>query len=138
MKISPKQIFLLDAMGALITAFLTGIILTYFYPYFGMPIKECYFLGTVAVLFFIYSFTCAVLLKENHAPFIKFIAISNGIYTLITTGLVIYHFTILTKLGVSYFVVETFVVSFVIALEWRLANQLSIEIASVSSFSTKD
>jgi len=90
--------------------------------------------------FFPFYILCTfhVLLKENHAPFIKFIAISNGIYTLITTGLVIYHFTILTKLGVSYFVVETFVVSFVIALEWRLANQLSIEIASVSSFSTKD
>ncbi len=127
MKILPRQVFLLDSAGALLTAFLTAAVLTYFHPYFGMPVKECYVLGAVAVLFAIYSAMCAIFLKENHAPFLKFIAITNGIYCLITTGFVIYHFPALTKLGVSYFVVETLVVAFVIALEWRTAEALSVQ-----------
>lgn len=122
---SPNQVFLLDGAGALLTAFLTGVILTYFHPLFGMPVEKCYVLGAVAVIFSIYSFSCAIQLKKKHAPFLKFIAITNGIYCLITTGFVIYYFSELSTLGVIYFVVETLVVAFVIALEWRVANQLS-------------
>lgn len=127
MKISHNQIFFLDSAGALLTAFLTAVILTQFHVYFGMPVNECYVLGAVAVLFSIYSLVCAIRLKKNHAPFLKFIAITNGIYCLITTGFVIYHYPGLTKWGVAYFVIETLVVAFVIALEWRTAEDLAAE-----------
>jgi len=133
-KLSPRQVFLLDSAGALVTAFFTGVILTCFETYFGMPSAVCYVLAAVAVIFAIYSFTCALRLEKKYAPFLKIIAISNGIYVLIATGFAVYHFSELTKLGVSYFVAETIVVAFVIALEWRVANQFSAHKNQLSNF----
>ncbi len=123
MKISPGQVFLLDGTGALLTAFLTGVVLTRFEPYFRMPPEKCYVLGVVAVIFSVYSFLCALRLSENYAPYLKFIAITNGIYVLITSGFVVYYFETLTGLGITYFVAEALVVGWVIALEWRVAKE---------------
>ena len=48
---NPKQTFLMDLVGAIITAFFTGIVLVYFHDCFGMPKKALYVLSSLACFF---------------------------------------------------------------------------------------
>jgi hypothetical protein len=54
-KISPKNLFLLDSLGALLSAILLGVILVSFENAFGMPQKTLYTLSYTAIIFSIYS-----------------------------------------------------------------------------------
>ena len=51
----PKRVFLLDALGALLTTLLLAGVIAQFEGYFGMPKQIVYLLSTIAFSFFIYS-----------------------------------------------------------------------------------
>jgi hypothetical protein len=108
--LNPRALFLIDGLGALLTAlFLYGILRT-FNEYFGMPPMILTYLSLMAVLFCIYSITCFFLLTHTWRPFLAVISISNLLYCCATVGLVIYYYQTLTILGVIYFLAEVVIV----------------------------
>ena len=119
MEFTPKHLFLIDGIGALITATLLGLVLTRFEASFGMPTDMLYPLATTALVFSLYSLLCYLLLFSNWAPFLKIIAICNGLYCLVTLILAILLFDSLTWLGVGYFLGEIGIVSTLATIEWR-------------------
>lgn len=110
----PKTLFLVDCLGAIISAFLLGIVLVKWECYFGMPHETLYSLSLIAGAFAVCSFTSYLLVKKNWKPFLETIAVANLIYCCITAYLVFDCYDTLTRLGVIYFLSEM-VVIFVLA-----------------------
>jgi len=112
-----NKLFLIDSLGALISAFFLGVILVRFEETFGMPITVLYILSLVACVFTIYSICCCLLLVSNWRPYLKGITIANMIYCCFTIGLVFYFYQKLTFFGLIYFLVELVVLICVIIIE---------------------
>ena len=116
---NPRQIFLLDGVGAMISAaFLLGI-LAKFQAAFGMPEKNLYQLAGAASVFALYSMTCYFRVSERWRSFLWVIAICNTLYCLVTAALVVYWYQSLTLLGVLYFVLEMLVILALVWLEFK-------------------
>ena len=118
--LNAKRIFLIDALGALITATLLSQVLARLQTVFGMPRPILHILAAVALSFAIYSFVCYKIVKTNYATFLKGIAWANSLYCLITLGLVIYLHDTLTWLGIAYFIGEVMVVMTLVFFEMRI------------------
>lgn len=120
--ISPKQLFLVDGIGAIVTALLLSQVLARFEAVFGMPSEILYLLAGIAACFAIYSITCHLVVKENWRAFLKGIAIANTIYCLITLGLIIYLKNSITWWGIAYFFGEIIIVMTLVRIEWKTIN----------------
>lgn len=116
--LSYKQLFLIDGLGAVLTAVLLSQVLARFETTFGMSRDICHFLAGMAGSFAVYSLSCHCLLRENWKPYLKGIAVANTMYCLVTLGLVIYLFASLTWLGILYFLGEILVVLGLAAVEF--------------------
>ena len=112
----------MDSLGAMLTAFLLGVVLANLESTFGMPRKILYILALVACLFAVYSFSCYYLVSKNHNPYLMAIAIANLTYCGITLSLVIFCYDILTWLGVTYFLLEIIIVVSLAIIEIRVAR----------------
>ena len=117
--LQPKTLFLIDGLGALVTAFFLFVILRTYNVYFGMPQNTLTYLSLIAIVFCLYSITCYFFLKDNWRPFLKTISMANLLYCCLTMGLVIYYYPSLTILGVSYFLAEIIVVFVVVFVELK-------------------
>ena len=115
--LNPKKIFLIDGFGALLTAFILFAILKTFNEYFGMPLNALTFLSIIACILSAYSFCFFFLIKSNWHPFLRAIIITNLLYCILTSGLVIYNFSQLTLLAVTYFLLEIAVVGILVFFE---------------------
>lgn len=108
--LTPRKLLLIDGLGALLSAFLLGVVLVRWEHIFGMPSKVLYPLAAIAGVFAVYSLSCHWFLTQNHRPFLKGIAIANLLYCCLTLGLVVYCYPQLMALGVAYFLVEIMIV----------------------------
>jgi len=117
--IQPKTLFLIDGLGALVTAFFLFVILRTYNVYFGMPQNTLTYLSLIAIIFCLYSITCYFFLKDNWRPFLRTISIANLLYCCWTMGLVIYYYPSLTILGVTYFLAEIIVIFVVVFVELK-------------------
>lgn len=117
---NPRQLFLIDGLGALVTAFLTGVILVYFESFFGMPKNVLIPLALVACVFAVYSLSCYFFVNENWRRFLKIIAVANLLYCFATTGFVIAYFEQLTIFGILYFIGEIIIVVTLVSIEWKV------------------
>lgn len=117
----PRILFLVDGIGALLTAFFTVVIWINFDQYVGMPKTALSILSTMAVFLCIYSTICFCLLKENWNSFIRIICIANLLYCFLTIGLIIVNLTTLTIFGLSYFLAEITIVIVLVYIEFHVA-----------------
>ena len=88
---NPKKLFLIDGSGALLSAFLLGIILVRFEDIFGIPVSTLRILASLPCVFFIYDVFC-LLKKEKTATLLKGIAYLNIGYCLVSIGLISIHY----------------------------------------------
>jgi hypothetical protein len=115
---SPKKLFLIDGLGACLTAFLLGGVLSRFEATFGMPRNILYFLSILACVFAAYSLACHFFVGKNWPPFLRAIAWANLLYCCLTFGLVVALYKSLSVLGIAYFLGELFVMGILIFIEF--------------------
>ncbi len=120
--LNPRKLFLLDSGGALLTAFLTGVILVRFQSFFGMPQKALVVLSLTALLFAVYSLSCYFFAGRHWRICLQIIAIANLLYCCATAGLVIFFYSSLSIFGVLYFVGEMLLIGILLSIEWRSAS----------------
>ncbi len=113
----PRNVFLLDGAGALISALFLVALLAPFENIFGMSRKMLYALSIPAFGFAVYSLSCYFFDVKRWQLFLKFIAFANFLYCCVTFGLVIREYDSLTMLGVAYFGGEILIVFAVIGIE---------------------
>lgn len=123
MTLAPKQLFLIDSLGGILSALLLGVVLARFETAFGMPQKVLYLLACLACVYTIYSLLSYWRIKENWRPYMQAIAIANLFYCCLTIGLVIYHFQKLNKLGLLYFLLEVVVIISLIIVELKTVSR---------------
>lgn len=119
--ITPKQLFLIDSFGALLTAFMLGIVLARLESFFGMPRDILYILSLIACVFALYSFICYRFTPVNWPLFLRIIAIANLAYCVLTISCIIYLYQLLTIWGLIYFLLESIVIVVLVSIEWRKA-----------------
>lgn len=124
LKTNPKTIFLIDGLGAVLTAILLGFVLTNFEAYFGMPCNVLYCLAVVACIFMFYSLACYTFLKNRWRAFLSIIMVANLLYCGLTIALVCYYYSRLTPLGITYFLLECLVILGLVWLERRVYQTL--------------
>ena len=120
----PKTLFLVDSIGAMLTTFFLFVILRNFNEYFGMPKTTLTYLSTIAACLCIYSTTCFFFLKNNWTSFIRIISIANLLYCLLTMGLVIFNYAILTIIGTTYFLAEIIIICGLVYIELNVASAI--------------
>lgn len=119
----PDKVFLIDGIGAVISALLLLLLIAPFESFFGFPAFAAINLAALPVIFSIYSLSC-YWSKPKSAIYLKIISIANLTYCLITVGLVIYYFTKITIFGIVYFLIEKMIVIPLAVWEWKMASFL--------------
>lgn len=123
-KVNPKNLFLIDGLGALLSAFMLGVVLVTFESTFGMPKYTLQLLSGLACLFSLYSFFCYFRMPIKWRFFMKIIGVINLQYCGFTAVLCISHYNELTALGLGYFALELVVVAFLGLVELKRAASL--------------
>ncbi|MGB1041253.1 MAG: hypothetical protein ACPGVD_10295 [Flavobacteriales bacterium] len=121
MKLTAKKIFLIDAIGASISAVLLRYVLPFFQEYIGMPTDILISLSMLATILMSFSFLNYFDNKKELKLFLIVIAVGNFIYCLISLYYMIVYFTELTILGLSYFAVEKVIVLTLAFIEIKTA-----------------
>lgn len=117
--LNPNKLFLVDGLGALLTAFLLFVIMKRFNEYFGAPQTTLACLCILALVFSFYSITCFFLLKDNWQPFLRAIIVANLLYCCLTAGLVFYSYPGITTLGIIYFLGEIIIILGLVFIELK-------------------
>jgi hypothetical protein len=123
----PRNVFLLDGVGALLSTLFLVALLAPFENFFGMPRKVLYALSLPAFGFAVYSLSCYFVDVKRWQLFLKLIALANFLYCSVTLGLVIQEYHSLTMLGVAYFLGEIVIVFVVIGVEFMTIKQYNAE-----------
>lgn len=120
----PRKLFLLDGIGALVSAGLLGIVLVALEPVFGIPTSTLYFLAAIPCVFAMYDFYCYLKVDKNSGVFLKGIAFSNLLYCCLSIGMAFYHRAEITYLGWTYLFLEILIVGTLALIELRIAKNL--------------
>lgn len=120
---SPKTVFLIDAIGAMFSAFLLGYVLPYLNEYFLMPEKALIFLAVIPVFFAIFSFYNYFYFNSRWSSNLKMIAFLNWLYCLISLCCLIYFFKYLSIWDWFYFISELMIVLFLAYIEYKIATK---------------
>jgi hypothetical protein len=85
----PRLVFLIDCIGATVSAFFLGVVLTALEGYVGMPPTVLSFLTLVALADGAYSIGCYYLLRKEWRRWLRAISSLNLAYCGVTAGLVV-------------------------------------------------
>ncbi len=123
-KQNPKKLFLMDGVGAVLSAILLGIVLVRLESFFGIPHSTLYFLASLPLLFTIYDFYCYQKDSINLNRSLKIIAIVNLMYCCLSIGLSFYHIETITGLGWVYILSEVMIIFLLAFFELKIAGKL--------------
>lgn len=119
----PKNIFLIDAVGALITFILLFLVLRTLNTFFGLSKTTLEYLSLIAFIFSIYSFACFFLIKNNWKLYLKIICTANILYCILTFGILLYDYESISIFGIIYFLGEIVVIAGLVFLEIKTIKQ---------------
>jgi hypothetical protein len=117
-----KRLFLIDGLGAFVTATFLFAIQRACHKWFGMPHMALTILSLIALSLCVYSMSCFFCVNKNWRPFLKAIAIANLLYCGLTLGLVVYYYPQLTIWGIGYFLFEIAVIGLLVFFEINALN----------------
>ncbi|WP_428742277.1 hypothetical protein [Tenacibaculum sp.] len=108
--LNPKKLFLIDGLGAFVSAFLLGVVLVKFESIFGIPPSTLYLLAILPVFFAFYDFYCYQKKDSKQKQFLKWIALMNLLYCSLSIGAALYHLETITRLGWIYISGEVIII----------------------------
>lgn len=128
---NPNQLFVIDGTGAMLSAFLLGVLLVRFEQFFGIPSSMLYVLACLPVGFAVYDYFGFQKDKEQSVKYLKGIAVMNLLYCGLSIGWAGYHQATLTKWGWSYIILEVIIVTALALLELRVASKVRNEVDEI-------
>ena len=121
----PKQLLAVDAVGALVSAFLLGVVLVWLEPLFGIPSEVLYVLALLPCGFVVYDAIGWFVVRKNVGHWLRGIAVMNVLYCVVSLGLAGLHWERLTGLGWLYLVGEVGIILMLVRLEWAVSGTTS-------------
>ena len=101
-----RNLFLVDAVGALMSVVLMSLILPSIQEWIGMPLLVLYGCAVWAIGCMVYSFACYWYADLEDSKWLFGIMLGNTLYCVFTALLIAVYFHTLTYLGVVYFIGE--------------------------------
>jgi hypothetical protein len=118
--LSSHQVFIMDAIGAFISASMLGLVVATYEESFGLPAKAAHILALVALGFALYSSLCSWRLPAKWKRYMAVIMIANITYCVATAIVVLTYFQSLTALGLLYFGGEIAVIFLLVHIELEI------------------
>ena len=123
--IAPRRLFLVDGLGAVLSAVGLGLVLPAFEPVVGLPTQVLYPLAGLAGGLAAGSLRCFWANPSNWRVWLKRIAGANLLYASLTAALLWFWAPNLTAWGALYFGLELAVVCLLAGWEWHAAARTS-------------
>lgn len=120
----PQTLFLIDALGAFLSAFFLFLIVLQWSQYFGIPKQALACLVVIAICLCMYSAICFLVLNGAWRPFICIMGIANLLYCVLTIGLLVKYAPLLTKIGAIYFGIEIVIICGLVYIELYVAKEI--------------
>jgi hypothetical protein len=118
---SPQRLFLIDGIGAIISASLLLLVRSLFPSFFHIPQETIYTLAGIAYLFAAYSIFFSQKKATKWPLFLQLIATANALYCLATLILVFIYFSHLSLLEILYFLIEIIIILTLVYIEYSVA-----------------
>jgi hypothetical protein len=119
-----NKLFLIDSLGAFLTAFFLFVFIRPYIEYFGMPKTILNNLSLTAIFFWVYSTTCLVFHKGLSPTFITIIGCANLLYCGWIALLIIKYLNQLSIIGVIYFFIELVIIICLSLIELKVASEV--------------
>jgi len=119
---APRRLVLLDAIGALVTAALVGLVLPWFEPHIGLSRSSLHVLGAIAAAYTVLSFYAFFLLRSWHI-YLRVIGLANLGYVAVTLAVLVSEWSTVTGLGLAYFAVEIAIIVGLSCVELTVAGR---------------
>ncbi len=116
---TPHYIFLIDGVGALLTAFSLFSVLRPFHGYIGFSPSILLTLSIIALVFSGYSLLNFFFFHKNWKPYLNVICYANISYCILTAALMLYYFQQLKIIGLLYFTGEIMVILVLVGVEFK-------------------
>jgi hypothetical protein len=130
---TPRTLFLLDGVGALVTALLVGVVLPALGEHVGTPRPALRALALAAAVFAAYSLMCVAARPTRWPRYLRGIALVNAGYCVVTAAVLIRFASLLHLLDWLYFVGEIVVVLALVTLELRVAHAATTGAATMTT-----
>lgn len=125
--LSPKVLFQIDAIGALTSALMLGVVLVHFQEYVGIPIHILCILAAIPIGFVIFDIAVLITTRSSYRIPLRIIASLNLTYCLVSLLLAYYHSKQITLLGWLYITGEIFLVILISFLEIKASNSTMLK-----------
>jgi hypothetical protein len=122
---NPKQLFLFDSMGGILSAAVPLLILWKFESHFGLPGEVLIAMSITGFLYCAFSLLCALRIKSRWNFFLKILVVANSTYLLALMAYTAINFSDLSQLGLAYLLIDHFVLISVISLELAVIAAIS-------------
>ncbi|MDX8553835.1 hypothetical protein MK851_09410 [Tenacibaculum sp. 1B UA] len=123
--LNPKKLFLIDGLGAVLSAFLLGVILVNLESIIGIAPSTLYLLAVLPIFFAVYDFYSYQKIHNELKPFLKGIAILNLLYCCLSIGAAFYHYKTITSIGWIYILVEVSIIIILSIIELTIAKRFT-------------
>lgn len=124
---NPKMLFVIDAIGALLSSVFLFMIAKKFSLNFGISEAVWVKLSFLALLMAFYLTLCSLGVKHRWMSFLISISVINIAYCALTIGVLIYHWSELTVLGITYLSAEIVVILLLAFFELNTAKAISLK-----------
>jgi len=121
-----KKLFIVDGVGALLSAFFLGVVLVKLQALIGMPKNTLYVLAVFPVFFALYDFISYFQKPITQVFLLKLIAYFNSIYCIVSMYLLFQHAESLLPLGWLYFIGEIIILGILIFIELRTVRSYKL------------
>ena len=121
----PHLIFLIDGLGAILTALLLLLALPNLPEVFTTPARILQFLGSIAVILAAYSVSNYFIKLAQVRLLIRIIAVGNLLYCLLSVFIVSKLFTTISAWDKVYFAGEVLIVLALAVFEWKLSQKVA-------------
>ena len=119
-----KILFILDGIGALLSAFMLAIILPKLEPIIGIPSEALQVLATFAVLIVIYDVVNVMDKNTKLKPRLRAVAHFNIVYILLSIAVVIYYNETVSFWGWAYFIGELTIIAVLAIVEKKTSDKI--------------
>lgn len=123
----PKLLFLVDGFGAMLSAFMLGVVLARLEPVFGIPASVLYLLAAIPPFFVLFDFYAYRKEERRLVPYLKGIAIMNTAYCCLSIGLAMFYKHEVTFWGWAYLFAEAAIIAVLVYLELQMAKKLAMK-----------
>ncbi len=120
----PQHLFLIDGIGAFVSALFLWLLIVPFESFFGFPADVAKTLSVIPFVYAIYSLSCYFFEKWQRIPFIQVIMAANILYCILSLVLVVVWFDQITLFGLWYFLSEKVIILALVMWEWKIVQQI--------------